>query len=188
MRQGIGANHRGHDPSERRAAHCADEARLGTLLERAYTAREARITTVDNALAKLDIALDAIGTPPQRRADHHRLFGACAFAMLVVLLLSPVARAEFMASTRPATRSTVIPINAAGGGAILAPVAVAASAGVSVAPTERDMTATHAPVANRTAPMTGVSETPLRDLLARAGIHAADPPGGTSGEGQPPQH
>ncbi len=108
--------------------------------------------------------------------------------MLVVLLLSPVARAEFMASTRPATRSTVIPINAAGGGAALPPVTVVASAGASVAPTERDMTATHAPVANGTLPMEGVSETPLRDLLARAGIHASDPPGGTSGEGQPPQH
>jgi len=188
MRRGMGANHRGHDPSERRAAHCADEARLGPLLERAYAAREARITTVDDALAKLNAALDAIGTPPRRRADHRRLFGACAFAMLVLLLLGPVARAEFMASTRPATRSTAIAINAAGGGAAPPPVAVAASAGVGVAPTGRDMTATHAPVANGAVPMTGASETPLRDLLARAGIHAADPPGGTSGEGQPPQH
>ncbi len=188
MRQGIGANSPGHDLPERRPDYCADEARLGPLLERTYTAREARIRTADDALAKLNTALDAIGTPPQRRADHRRLFGACAFAMLVVLLLSPVARAEFMASTRPATRSTVIPINTAGGGATLPPVTVAASAGVSVAPTERDMTASYAPVANRTAPMTGVSETPLRDLLARAGIHASDLPGGTSGEGQPPQH
>ncbi len=188
MRRGIGANGPGHDTSERRADQRADDERLGPLLRRTYAARDVRLTHPDDALAKLNAALDAIGSPPQRRADHHRLFGACALAMLVVFLLSPVARSEFMASTRHATRSTVIPINAAVGGAAQPPVSVVANAGVSVAPTQRDITATHAPVANGTVPMEGVSETPLRDLLARAGIHASDPPSGASGKGQPPQH
>ncbi|MDQ6604743.1 MAG: hypothetical protein M3176_10915 [Chloroflexota bacterium] len=171
MRQGIRANGPGHDPPERRPDHRADEARLGRLLERAYTAREARITTVDDALAKLNTALDAIGTPPQRRADHRRLFGACAFAMLVVLLLSPVAHSGLAIGTRHAGQSA-----AASGRAALPPVTVAASEG--------DTTG-HTPAPNGATQSAVTSETPLRDLLARAGIHASDPPGGSTA---PPQH
>lgn len=44
----------------------ADETRLGPLRERAYAAREARIRIADDALAKLNTALDAIGTPATR--------------------------------------------------------------------------------------------------------------------------
>jgi len=198
MRQGIGANGLRREPSERRADHRADEARLGLLVERTYAGREARLTPADDALAKLNVALDAIGTPPQRQTDHRRLFGACALVALLLLLLSPVARFEFAGSTQHATRSAVTPmsgavrggvgIGTASAGIALPPVTVAASAGESVAPTERVITTIHVPGANGTAPVAGVSETPLRDLLARAGIHVSDPVGGSSTEGAPPQH
>ncbi|GEM_PF-5525929 len=182
MRQGTGSTCPGQDPSGRRA----DEARLSLLLERTYAAREARITPADDALAKLNAALDAIGSPSRRRVDHRRLFGACALAVLLLVLLSPVARSEFSASTRNAARSVVMPMNGtvgdgvitgtANGRAAISPVAIAVRA------------ADHTSAANGTAPMTGVSETPLRDLLARAGIHASDPPGVPSTDGHPPQH
>ena len=188
MRQGTGWNCLEHDPPERRVDNRADEARLGLLLERTYAVREARLMPADDALAKLNAALDGIDTPPRRHTDHRRLFGACALVALLLLLLSPVARSEFAASTRNAPRSVVTPINAAGGRVALLPVAVAASARGNVAPTEEGNTTVHVPAANGTAPMTGVSETPLRDLLARSGIHASDPPGGSSSDGHPPQH
>ncbi len=191
MRQGTGAKCPGHNLSE----HRADEVRLGLLLERTYAAREARLTPADDALTKLNAALDTIRTPSRQHTDYRRLFGAFgAFALvaLLLVLLSPVARSEFAVSTRNAVQSAVPPMNAAtndvtgtaSGRAALPPVAVAVNDGASVAPTE----GTHAPTANRTAPMAGVSETPLRDLLARAGINASDPSGGSSIEKHPPQH
>jgi hypothetical protein len=189
MRHGVGANGWGHNPSERRADNHADEARLGLLLERTYAAREARLMPADDALAKLNAALDAIGTSRRQHADHRRLFGACALAALLLLLLSPIARSEFTGSTRNATRSVAIPTSstnsassdlAANAGIILSPVMAAERAGSNA--TNRT------PAANGTAPMTGVSETPLRDLLARAGIQPTNPTDGSSGEGQPHQH
>jgi len=197
MRQGIGANGLRREPSERRADHRADEARLGLLVERTYAGREARLTPADDALAKLNVALDAIGTPPQRQTDHRRLFGACALVALLLLLLSPVARAEFAASTRHAPRSGVTPTSAAvsgeastgsaSGRVAMPPVTVVAREGGSVAPTEGSDATGHAPAPTGATLTAGASETPLRDLLARAGIHASDPPGGST-EASPPQH
>jgi hypothetical protein len=168
MRPAIGTDHR------------ADEARLGPLLERTYAAREARLTPTDDALARLNAALDAIGAPSRRHTGHRRLFGACALVAILLLLLSPVARSEFAAGTRPAPRSAATPAGGARGGASLPAVAVAASAGAD-APDR-------ASAANGAAPTTGVSDTPLRDLLARAGIRPDDPAGGASGAGLPPHH
>lgn len=168
MRQATGADHQ------------ADEARLGPLLERTYAARAARLAPTDDALMKLNAALDAIGAPPRRHADHRRLFGACAIVALLLLLLSPVARSEFTASTRNAPRSVATSAGGAVGGVSLPAVAVAASAGPDA--TDR------APAANGAAPATGMSETPLRDLLARAGIRPDDPATGSSRTGLPPHH
>ena len=189
MRQEAGANGPGHSPSERRADHHADEARLGLLLERTYAAREARLTPADDALAKLNTALDAIGTSPQQHADHRRLFGACALAVLLLLLLSPIARSEFTGNTRSATRSVAIPINGTGGASddLTANVRTALPP-VTAAESEGSNATNHAPAANGTAPMAGVSDTPLRDLLARAGIQPTNPTDGFSGAGQPHQH
>lgn len=199
MRPGRGANGPRPDLSERHANHRADEARLGLLLERTYAAREARLPPADDALMKLNAALDAIGTPPQQHTDHRRLFGACALVALLLLLLSPVARFEFAVSTRNAGQSAIISSNAAVGGGVstgtasgraaIPPVTVAAREVGSVAPTEGGGNATgHALAPNGTTLTVGTSETPLRDLLARAGIHASDPPGVPATEGQPPTH
>jgi len=189
MRREAGANCPGHNPSERGAEHRADEARRGLFLARMYAAREARIAPADDALAKLNAALDAIGTQSRRQTDHRRLFGACALVALLLLLLSPVAHTMIAVSTRNAGRSAVTSSNVAiGGRSALPPVAVAASAGGGVAPTEGGDTTIRAPAINGRAPMAGGSETPLRDLLARAGIYASAPPGGSPGEGHPPQH
>ena len=190
MRGGMGGNRPGHDASGRHAENRAEEARLGLLLERTYAAREARLAPADDALAKINIALDAIGTPSQRYTDHRRLFGACALVALLLLLLSPIAHTEITGRTRSATQPVVVPIGGAGGARddlamngrpapTLLPVTIAASEGHNA--TGR------APDANGTVPVAGVSETPLRDLLARAGIQASDPAGASS-DGQPPQH
>jgi len=190
MRQTTGAKYPGHGLSDRRTDHAADEARLGRLLERTYAAREARLTPSDDALVKLNVALDTLDTTPRRQTDHRRLFGACALVALLLLLFSPVARSEFAGSTRNAQGSVVTPISAgaANGRAVPPSVTIATSAGGSIASTERGNVTTHAPVANGTAAIAGVSETPLRDLLARAGIHASDSPSGSTTEGAPPQH
>lgn len=197
MRPGRGASCLGHDGSECRACHAADEARLGRLLKRTYAARAARLMPADDALTKLNVALDALDTTPRRQTDHRRLFGACALVALLLLLLTPVARSEFAASTRNAQRSVVTSKRGAVGGDastgiasgrnVLSPGTVAVNAGTNVAPTEGGQTTIHA-ATNGTAPMTETSETPLRDLLARAGIRASDPASGSSGEGQLPQH
>ena len=187
MRQATGAKYPEHGLSDRRTDHAADEARLGRLLERTYAAREARLTPTDDALVKLNVALDALDTTPRRQTDHRRLFGACALVALLLLLFSPVARSEFTASTRNAQRSVVTPRSSAvGGGAALLPVA-AREAGSGTLTEESNATG-HAPGPSGTPPTVGASETPLRDLLARAGIHASDPPGGSTTEGSPPQH
>ncbi|MGI8857919.1 MAG: hypothetical protein ACR2JW_19450 [Thermomicrobiales bacterium] len=181
MRQGSQLHYSGYDPSERLDDRHADEARLGLLLERTYAAHEARLMPTDAALARLDAALDAIGTPPQRYTDHRRLFGACALVAILLVLLGPVVRTEFTAGTRNAPRSVVTPISrAVGSGAALPPVAIAASEGRPA--TDRTT------AANGTTSTTGASETPLRDLLARAGIRPSDPAGGASDAGEPPQH
>ena len=156
----------------------ADETRLGPLLERAYAARDARLTPTDDALARLNAALDAIGTPPRRHTDHRRLFGACALVAILLLLLSPVARSEFAAGPRTAPRSVATSAGGGRGGGSLPAVAVAASAGPDA--TNR------APAANGAAPTSGMSETPLRDLLARAGIRPDDPSVGSPGARLPP--
>ena len=197
MGQGTGWDGPGPDASGRRADRRADEARLGPLLERTYAAGEARLTLADDALARLNAAIDAIGAPPRRRADHRRLFGACALAMLLLMLLVPIAHAEFTASTRHAGRSTATANNGAvGGGAItgtardgtaMLPVTVAAREAGSVVPTEVDDATGRAPAPNAATLAAGPSETPLRDLLARAGIRASDLPGGSTTEGRPPQ-
>lgn len=173
MRPGRGTHRRGHDPSVRCRDHRADEARLGPLLERTYAARAARLAPTDDALRELNIALDAISTPPRRRTDHPRLLGVCALVAMLLLLLIPVARSEFTARPQIAPQPVVTATSAVVGGEALP--AVAASAGPTV--TER------APAANGTAATTGVSETPLRDLLARAGIRASDPGGGSTDAG-----
>lgn len=179
MRREAGANCPGHSPSERGDEHRADEARLDLFLARMYAAREARLTPADDALAKLNAALDAIGTQSRRQTDHRRLFGACALVALLLLLLSPVAHTMFAVSTRNVERSAVTsPDVAIGDRNALPPVA--ASAGGD--------TTNGVPATSAGAPMAGGSETPLRDLLARAGIYASGPPGGAPGEGHPPQH
>ncbi len=189
MRQGRLIICPANDPTKRPDDHDADEARLGLLLEQTYAAHEGRPTPTDDALAKLNAALDAIGTPPQRHTDHRRLFGACALVAILLVLLGPIVRSEFATGARNAPRSIVTPmsraiggdvgIGAASGVAALPPIAVAASEG-------RDTT-DRAAAANGTASTTGVSETPLRDLLARAGIRPSDPATGASAVGQPPQ-
>jgi hypothetical protein len=188
MRYVTGGNDPMRDMSPRCADHGADEIRLGLLLEQTYAARETRLTPPDDALVRLNAALDAIGTSPRQHSDYRRLIGVCALATLLLLLLTPIARAEFAGSARNATRSAIIPINgtsgagadpAANGSAALAPAAAVASEG---------RTATdHAPTADVTAPLAAVSETPLRDLLARAGIQPPSPDDRSSGVGQPHQ-
>lgn len=164
MRRGIGAE-------------CPDEARLSRLLERTYAAREARVAPADDALARLIAALDAIEAKSPRRVDHRRLLGVCAVAMLVLLLLSPVARAEFTANTRHTTQSAIAPMSGAiGGGIAMAPVTIAAREAGNVAPNQVNNTTSHAPAPNGTTLTAGASDTPLRDLLARAGIQPSDPP------------
>lgn len=189
MGHGMGANCSACDPSARRAGHDADETRLGRLLARTYAERDARLLPSDDALAKLNAALDAIGTPSQRRADHRRLFVACALVAIFFLLLGPIAHTEYTVSTRNAPRAVTMPINHAGGISAdptihgrpaLAPVTIAASEG--------DNSTGQITAASGTAGTAGSSETPLRDLLARAGIHASDPAIGPPIEGQPPQH
>jgi hypothetical protein len=158
-------------------AECPDEARLGRLLERTYAAREARVAPADDALARLNAALDAIEAKSPRHADHRRLLGVCAVAMLVLLLLSPVVRAEFTASTRHATQSAITPMSGAiGGGVGMPPVAIAAREAGSGAPNEVSNAPGHAPAPNGTTLTTGASDTPLRDLLSRAGIQPSDSP------------
>lgn len=198
MRHGRAANCLRHDPAPRRAGYATDETRLGRLLEQTYAARAARLTPPDDALAKLNVALDALDMTPRRHVDHRRLFGACALVALLLLLLTPVARSEFAANPRAAQRSAVTPergvVNVGTSASIASdtevspPGTVAVSAGASVAPTEGDRATVHARAADQTAPMMGGSETPLRDLLARAGIRADDPASGSSSPGQPPQH
>jgi len=197
MRQGIGANGLRREPSERRADHRADEARLSLLVERTYAGREARLTPADDALVKLNVALDVIGALPQRQTDHRRLFGACALIALLLALLGPVARAEFAANTQHTPGSAVTPMSSAtnsrvsigtgSGRTELPPVTVAASAGGSVAPIKGSNATGHAPAPTGATLTAGASETPLRDLLARAGIHASAPPGGST-EASLPQH
>lgn len=172
MRQGREAHRRGHNPSTCRRDDRVDEARLGPLLERTYAARAARLTPADDALRELNVALDAISTPPRRRTDHPRLLGVCALVAVLLLLLIPVARSEFTARTRIAPQPVVTATSAVVGGESLP--AISASTGATV--TDR------APAANGAAATTGVSETPLRDLLARAGIRASGP-GGSTDEG-----
>jgi hypothetical protein len=196
MRPGRGASCLGHDGSECRADHAADEVRLGRLLKQTDAARAARLVPADDALTKLNVALDALDMTPRRQTDHRRLFGACALVALLLLLLTPVARSEFAGSTQSAQQSVVTSKRGAVGGDAgtgiasgkdaVAPGTIAVSAGTNVAPTEGGQTAIHV-AANGTAPMTETSETPLRDLLARAGIRASDPASGSSGEEQPPQ-
>lgn len=171
MRQGSAAQRRGHGPWARRRDDRADEARLAPLLERTYAARAARLAPTDDALRELNVALDAISTPARRRTNHPRLLGVCAFVVLLLLLI-PIARSEFTARTRVAPQPAVTATSAAVGGESL-PAAAA-----SAAPTVTD----RAPAANGTAATTGVSETPLRDLLARAGIRASEPGGGSTDE------
>lgn len=188
MGRGTASQGSEHDPSGRRANHRAAEARLSPLLDRTYAARAVRVAPVDDALAKLNAALDAIGSPPRRHTDHRRLFGACA--LVVLLLLLPVARAEFAVSPRNAARSVVIPIDGAVGGRGITGPASGRTAlpPVTVAVSEGSNTTGRAPVAGGMAPVAEVRETPLRDLLARAGIHASDPLGGSSIGGDPPHH
>jgi hypothetical protein len=163
-------------------AHHVDEARLGPLLERAYAARGARLAPADDALARLNATLDEIGAPPrpQRHADHRRLFGACALVAILIVLLGPVAHSEIAAGSRNAPRSIVAPTSGTVSRIVPPPVAVVAS--------ERADAPGRVPTSAGAPPTTGVSETPLRDLLARAGIHADDAPDESSRPGEPPSH
>ncbi|MDQ2787404.1 MAG: hypothetical protein M3Y58_20635 [Chloroflexota bacterium] len=198
MEQDNRSKYPGYGFSERHADHRMDEARLGLRLERAYAAREARLAPSDDALAKLNATLDAIGSSPHRRMEHRYLFGACVLAALLLLLLSPVAWSEFTANTRHATRSVAVPIDRAVGSGISAtaarseivtpPVAVMASDAASVAPPEQRTATNPIAATNGTTLTAETSNTPLRDLLARAGIHASDPPGVSVSAGHLPQH
>jgi hypothetical protein len=177
-----------YDASPRCADHRADEARLGLLLKRTYAAREAQLAPADDALTKLNAALDAIGTSPRQHSDYRRLFGVCALAALLLLLLSPIARAELTGSARNATQSVVIPINSTGGaGDDPAANGSIARSPVTVVASEGRTATDHVSTADGTAPIADVSGTPLRDLLARAGIQASGPASGSSSEGQPHQ-
>lgn len=146
-----------------------DEAHLGMLLERTYAARAARTTPPEDALAKLNATLDRIGSPSHHRTNHLRTFGACALAVL--LLLSSVALSEFVVGVHSTTHVVAPSIEGAVGGGNTVGVATG-----------------HTPAAGATVQAAGASETPLRDLLDRAGIHALDSPGGFAIELRPLQH
>ncbi|MCA1667846.1 MAG: hypothetical protein LC793_10755 [Thermomicrobia bacterium] len=197
MQQSNGSKYPGYGFSERYAECCMDDTRLGLRLERAYAARDARIAPSDDALAKLNATLDAIGSPAQHHAEHRYLLGACMLAALLLLLLSPVVWSDFAANARHATRSVAAPVDRAVGGSITTaassesitpPVAVAANEAASVIPTNSRTATSHLATANGTTLTAATSETPLRDLLARAGIYASDPPNASASESHPPQH
>lgn len=157
----------GHEAGSNRHT---DEARLGMLLERTYAARAARATPPEDALTRLNAALDRIDPPSHHRTNHCRTFGACALA--VFLLLSSVALSEFVVGVHNATHVVAPSIEGTVGNS---------GNTVSVA-TGRT------PATGATAQAAGASETPLRDLLDRAGIHALDSPGGFAIELRPLQH
>jgi hypothetical protein len=62
------------------------------------------------------------------------------------------------------------------GGVTMSPVTIAARAAGNVAPNEASNATGQAPAPDGTTLTAGTSDTPLRDLLARAGIQPSDPP------------
>lgn len=153
----------------------ADEAELGMLLERMYAARAAHAAPPDEALARLNATLDRVAPPSRGRLDHSRVFGARALAALAVLLILSSVGLSRLASGTHATTPPAAP-----------PITAAASIPQTVATVgQEDVARGSMPGAPNSAQAT-TSDTPLRDLLGRAGIHAADPPGGSTTETRPP--
>lgn len=185
--RGTGSDHQAGHPPRRFPDRRVDETRLNLLLERTYAARAARLPPPDAALTNLNAALDAISAPPHRRMDHCRRFGVCALAGLILLVLSSVGLSEFAVGMHNAAQSVAPPMHGAVSGDTHAARATVAAPPLTVAASDGDTTIGHAPLAG-TAPAAGMSKTPLRDLLARAGIHASDPPGAPARAGDPPPH
>ena len=166
--------------SRRATAHLSEDARLGALLERTFATREAQTAPPEEALARLNATLDRIAAPPRRRIEYPRMFGALALAALLLFFgslgLSRVTIGGHNAP--PSVTSPAAPLVSGDTAAVTtgraaSPIAVAAGATTNVA-------------ANAATSTTGASETPLRDLLERAGIHATSPPGGSAIERQTP--
>lgn len=162
MARGAESSRREDNPSRRIAADLADEARLGMLLERTYAEREARVALPEDALAKMDALLDRAAPVSRGRAVHSRASGARVLAALLVLLVLGSVGLSGLAIAEHTTTPSVTP-----------PVTAAVNQPANVA----------------TAGQAGeTSETPLRDLLERAGIHVVSPPGSPSTERRPPSN
>ncbi len=167
MRHAGGVERPGRDPATCRA----DEGRLGALLARAYSARDAHLAPSEDALARLNATLDAIQTPRRRRGERRHLLGACALVALLLVLLVPLTFTEIA----PRTPHAAPAAGAATGNAPALPGLAAAIGGAT--PVGRcDARQVAAP---------GTSATPLRDLMARAGIYPSGPPDGRAAPASP---
>lgn len=126
----------------------------------------------EEALARLNAALDRTVAPPRRRIkiEYPRMFGALALAALLLLFVGSLSLSRLTIGMHNAPAS------------VTSPAAPLVGGDTTAVTTERAVP----PTANTVGATTGTSETPLRDLLARAGIHAPDTPGGSATERQTP--